>query len=192
MNPEEIIGAFDSAVELFTQFRMKRQRQKAQTLDLIVEAQIRLKQTLHLLRLFRQRDREHHEKDLALGAVREQTLHAVFVKEVRELGEAIKLYGEAFYYFAWRACKAMEPIGLEFESKGIRDARNRLIEHPDRKGGLLVSFWVIDCAEGLVLEPGGGSKDQPRDPGLYPNAKEFIEKLLPKIERAISDHIGSN
>jgi hypothetical protein len=81
----------------------------------------------------------------------------------------------------------MGTVGLEFEPVGIRNARNRLIEHPDRTGGLLVSFWVFDCPEGLILQPGGGSKDQPRDSGLYPNAKEFIQKLLPSIESALQD-----
>jgi len=95
------------------------------------------KQTLHLLRLFRQHDREHHDKNLALRASHNEKLHDVLAREVNELGDAIKLYGEAFYYFAWRACKALEPIGLEFEPVGVRDARNRLIEHPDRRADFL-------------------------------------------------------
>src|SRR4029453_12799935 len=102
---------------------------------------------------------------------------------------------EAFYYFAWRTCEAMSEIRLSFDAPGVRKARNHLIEHPTKAGGSLVSYWVYDCPQGLILKAGpvatGGSNSRNvvrkpvEDPGLYPNAREFVDKLLPKIERAL-------
>ncbi len=47
------------------------------------------------------------------------------------------------------------------------------------------AIWVTDCPQGLLLEP--EATDRPgADPGLYPNAQEYIEKLLPRLEAVAS------
>jgi hypothetical protein len=74
MNPDGIIVDFQRAVDLFRQFRMIQQPQRASTIDLVVEAQIRLEQALYLLRVFRQHEREHHEKRRALEATSNEQL----------------------------------------------------------------------------------------------------------------------
>ena len=104
---------------------------------------------------------------------------------MHEGAHRLRLYGEAFYYFAWRAREALATCGISFNPNGVNRVRNRMIEHPDKRNGIPVLCWVTDCPQGLVLEPDGA--DTPgADPGLYPNAQEYIEKLLPKLEAAIS------
>jgi hypothetical protein len=103
----------------------------------------------------------------------------VLTRLLQDMGEDIRLDGEAFYYFAWRAHDALEAIGVTFSADGVRDLRNRMIEHPNGKGGVLVSWWMVDCPEGLVLMPDGKGLDK----GLYPNARQFITNLLASLER---------
>ena len=60
----------------------------------------------------------------------------MFAKQQNEIVLEMKMYAESFYYFAARIRKIIKykkeplPFLKNFESKGIRDVRNRLIEHP--------------------------------------------------------------
>jgi hypothetical protein len=119
-------------------------------------------------------------------------------------------YLESFYYLAFSAAILLElhrdkipasrEPGLEppfFNSlrdktRGVRNVRNQLVEHPDRKGGLLMWGWAkLDEPGGPVLkyiEPEfldilmEGRKHP--DAGLFVNAKEFYEKIKQCSERS--------
>jgi hypothetical protein len=67
----------------------------------------------------------------------------------------MKMYAEAFYYFAARIRKIIidkkEPLPLlkNFESQGVRNVRNLLIEHP---GDLLIPSCGYGGGEGIKLK----------------------------------------
>ncbi len=143
---------------------------------MIVEALIRLEQATYLLRRFRTLELEHDEKDGQLGKTTIER-RVELAKRVHELGFEIKLIGEAFYYFAFRARQALRHengFDLGCETVGVRDVRNHLIEHSDKKSGVLVSWWVFRCPEGLILAP---DDNKGLDKGIYPNASEFIDEV---------------
>jgi hypothetical protein len=168
MSPEEIIAAFERASGLVVDL-MKAQRGEPLK-PLIVEAKVRLEQSTILLRDFRQ-------AELRYSALKGNHI------EFYESSTRLRLNGEAFYYFAWRARKALAKCGVRFDPAGVRAVRNRMIEHPDKHGGVPILCWVTDCPQGLILEP--ESTDKPGvDPGFYPNAQEYIERLLPRLEAA--------
>ena len=148
---------------------VRRYRERHNKSDLYVEAEIRLKQAAYFLRRFRETDAQPQNSEKAI---------------------VVRAYREAFYYLAWRAREALSEIGFKVNAVGLRDVRNRLIEHPTGPGGFMVSLWMFDCPEGLVLTPvhlrSGAPAGAPTDRGLYPNAQEFIDKLLPKLEAALS------
>ena len=87
-----------------------------------------------------------------LGRVKSQQDHADLAARVHELGAEIKLIGEAFYYFAWRARQALrakDGLNLTFDPIGVRDVRNRLIEHSDRKDGVNGLLVDVQMSRGV-------------------------------------------
>ena len=179
MSPEEIIADFDRAVGLLIKHR-ERLRQPAENGAYLTDARIRLAQVVSLLRRFRKCECEYREKDAELSAESTPEKRAMLAGALRDLGADIKLYGEAFYYFAWRAKRSITHLEQlkAFNPIGVRTVRNDMIEHAEGARGMFVSYWMFDCPEGLVLKPIEGGIDR----GLYPNAQEFIEKLLQKLE----------
>lgn len=170
MTPDEIIADFGRATDLIVDL-MKAQRGEALK-PLVIEAKIRLEQSTMLLRDFRQVELKYAARE---GGV----------NWMHEGANRLRLYGEAFYYFAWRAREALAKCEVSFTPKGVRAVRNRMIEHPDKHNGIPILCWVTDCPQGLLLEP--EATDIPgADPGLYPNAQEYIEKLLPRLEAVAS------
>jgi hypothetical protein len=145
--------------------------------DEMVEACIRLEQAEFFLRRFREAELDQTENEWTRASA-------------TVASDALRAFGEAFYYFAGRAAKALRAVpgvDLDIDPVGVRNVRNHMVEHPETVHGLRVSWWQVDCAQGLVLQPGSSVGQQGwSDRGLYPNAEEFIEKLLPKIESAIS------
>jgi len=119
-------------------------------------------------------------------------------------------YLESFYYLAFSAVILLEvhrnkipasrEPGLEppcFKSlrsktRGVRDVRNQLIEHPDRTGGLLMWGWakldepggpVLKYIEPVFLDMLLEGRSHP-DAGLFVNAKEFYESIKRCSERS--------
>jgi hypothetical protein len=105
----------------------------------------------------------------------------------------IRVLTEAFYYFAARiraiAQAKSEPLPhLSFECKGVRDVRNHLIEHPDRKDSLVLSqSFSFGGTHGPVLKDGRPATEPAvfPDRGLYWNAEEFESSFLLALERAL-------
>jgi hypothetical protein len=173
--PEEILAAFAVANDKMQQLRHDRRRQDD---GQILEAAIRLSQAEYFLREFRNLEKRAADGDESWTRI-----------SASVQSDAVKAVAEAFYYFAGRAWKALgrvTGVDLRFDPEGVRNVRNHMIEHPEGDDGLRVTWWMYDTPEGFVLAPGNpvGQKGW-TDRGLYPNAQEFVEKLMPKLERAL-------
>jgi hypothetical protein len=109
----------------------------------------------------------------------------------------IETYATSFYYIAFSMvglldihCESLEGGELRLQptsfkslrsSAGVRDVRNQMLEHPNKKNGYLMWGRVaIDERGGPILkyveDPISEGKSHP-DAGLFVNAKEFYEKL---------------
>ena len=99
----------------------------------------------------------------------------------------LDVYSEAFYYTAFRVYKINEELGIKFKCVGVRDVRNRLIEHPEV---LSQSIGTGNGGDGPTLknarQQGGMPKkkdemDVFQDKGLFVNFKDFIESFDRKL-----------
>jgi hypothetical protein len=111
--------------------------------------------------------------------------------------EPLRFYAEAFYYVSWRfrgivrKFNVRRPTGQThqpfkaFDPPGIRRARNQLIEHPEKPGGVAITHFTFDCPEGLILQTGATDQKTGEllDRGFYPNAEEFVLTLSSAIDR---------
>ena len=169
-NPKTIISAFDCATELLTRLMRTEGRKRgpgSHFKNLAVETRMRLIQATTLLT-------RCHDAELQLLKSSDEGWRSMFMSEVR-------LNGEAFYYFAFRAREALEKfkhvdthVNLDFDPEGVRIVRNKLIEDHDL-GRIL--RWKITPSKNLVLI----GDDRHEDRGLYPNADQYITKLLRKL-----------
>lgn len=180
---EDIISAFEGAAAQLLRFR-RAQLGKGEPLEgLIVEAQIRLQQTQYFLRRF-----QELESEFASDGFTHATAGGGLATQLNDVGDVLKTYGEAFYYFAFRATQALGSIqgfDLKFDPVGVRNVRNLMLQHPLSKDGVMVSWWEFGCPEGLILAPGSAvGQAKWDDKGLYPNAQEFIEKLSARLSNA--------
>ena len=206
MPPEEIVGAFQRGLGLLERVEVATRRADSKNtgaVEWLVEARTRLEQALFLLKKFRQTELEHAEAERDVTALLRQRLSP---KETlarqrdlspkrRETGDAIKVYGEAFYYFAFQCKEAFDRLDgtgafakFNFDPVGVRTARNQMIAHPSGPNGVLVKWWTFNCDAGLVLQPESGTGP---DRGLYPNAEEFIEQLTQRLERALANTLSN-
>ncbi len=100
---------------------------------------------------------------------------------------------EAFYYLAFRLRQAIRqlPDLNNFECEGVRNVRNKLIEHPEKSDSGVIhgSFGYGDTETGPVLKmirfPLKNTLWQ--DAGLWVNAREFEQNLTTKINAALSE-----
>lgn len=109
--------------------------------------------------------------------------------------EEVQLFTEMFYVVAWRLVEILNGprprkfLGISrIEAKGVRDARNLLIEHPEhRKGAADFSQRLVVTDDGPVLKSSGviirgptprveASADS-LDRGLFVNATELLQEL---------------
>lgn len=106
-----------------------------------------------------------------------------------------KLFTEAFYYFAARTRTILknrrEIPGLHtFECPGVRDVRNKLIEHAERPDSRI--WWTnftYSGPHGPVLKPGPSNAPRTKfpDKGLYVNAEEFRDNLNALLRRKLAE-----
>jgi hypothetical protein len=180
--PEAIMDEFASAMTILQNLQHGEGRIRGQGSafkNVVVEARVRLEQCLILLQRFRAAENEHGQIPFIPRDRRDTDREYA-------LGAEIRLYGEAFYVFAWLVKESIdvlfriEQIHLTFDPIGVHRVRHHLIEHPHKKDGAYVGFWTYRCAEGLILQHFAESADT-KDEGLYPNAHEFITKLLKKL-----------
>jgi hypothetical protein len=171
MTPDEIVDRFSGLSALVQRYCTHLQRQD-KDVRFQVDAERRIEQAAWLLRDFRRSELHFQEG----GRVTHDW-------PPRGLAEELRLYGEAFYYFAWRGREALDAAGIRFDPIGVRNVRNRMIEPPDAKNGVLASFWTLNCPEGLIL---AALHARGLDKGLYPDAEEYISKLVPKLEAQLT------
>jgi hypothetical protein len=101
---------------------------------------------------------------------------------------------EAFYYSANRIVDVLNdgradlPGMPKFVAAGVRDVRNHLIEHPNRKSGVLVFSVRAGGPVGPQLKPLRWSLDPPgtEDRGFHANFAEFSDALKRALERALA------
>lgn len=115
--------------------------------------------------------------------------------------EEIRFFTEAFYFVAWRLVEVMGSKGpFEFpglrclRAPGVRTVRNQLIQHPEKKGGVLSPLHLTLTDEGpvlrtttMVVEIGSGltrPDDESLDHGLYANVRELHAALQRRLEAA--------
>jgi hypothetical protein len=100
----------------------------------------------------------------------------------------IRTLTEAFYYFASRLRDVLREFPLlgNFESKGVRDVRHHLIEHPEKVSKIFQQSIAYGDEFGPRLKVGtpAGSGARFSDNGLYANAEEFAQNLTDKLQNA--------
>jgi hypothetical protein len=102
----------------------------------------------------------------------------------------LRLSTEAFYYFAQRFVKILNclPHLKTFDAPGVRNVRNRLLEHPE----VTQQDWGYAARTGPALKSAAprpaGKENVPSDPGLFVNAAELRDRL----ERRLGELLRSN
>src|SRR5215831_10469679 len=99
-----------------------------------------------------------------------------------ELLFELKLSTEAFYYFAARFITILKcfPQFKNVEAPGIRDVRNRLIEHAEKADGVTQQDWGYSAENGPALKSAAprppGKEHVPSDAGLFVNAADLRDR----------------
>jgi hypothetical protein len=104
----------------------------------------------------------------------------------------MRLLTESFYYFAFRLRSLLRHtenkfIHLsQFESPGVRDVRNKLIEHPEKELQIFNQTWSWSKEIGMQLKSSRKEGDDKNfyDAGFKINFQEFIENLTAKLKNA--------
>lgn len=101
----------------------------------------------------------------------------------------IQLHVECFYYFAGRARSIIRgmPKLKSFESEGVRNVRNHLIEHPEGNASKVLSrsFAFSGAAGPVVKAVRESSETAFPDAGLFANAQEFAGNFETALMNAI-------
>jgi hypothetical protein len=108
--------------------------------------------------------------------------------------DEVRILLEAFYYSAHRIRDILRdapqdlPRLSSFETVGVRNVRNHLVEHPGKKGGVLVFSIATGGPVGPQLKPLRWSLDDEGtlDAGLHANAAEFERELNSVLTRALA------
>ena len=201
---------FESVTEKFDKYwhKMAAENRAKFNLDLASEVRKRLEQLDYLYKIIIEKGERHGELSfvefggdldahkekvrLAGGLITKPKSEEQFQMDI--LMFEIELFTESFYYLAHRTKVILTnekfPFpGLElFECVGVRDARNQLIEHPEKKKHSQVftqNFGLIGD-QGPTLKPDRpeGQENIFPDAGLEANTLEFkdnLEKLLDRV-----------
>jgi hypothetical protein len=110
-----------------------------------------------------------------------------FTSILKEGTFQIRLYGEAFYYFAARLVSILKryPAFKSLDVPGIRNVRNHLIEHSDKTAsGITQQNWSHGSGIGPMFKSSRreGQKPIPMDRGLFLNAAELREKIEARLK----------
>jgi hypothetical protein len=104
----------------------------------------------------------------------------------------MKLSTEAFYYFAARFIKVLKCFTQfkNFDAPGVRNVRNRLLEHSENAGGVTQQDWGTDPKTGPALKSAAprppGKENVPKDAGLFINADELRDRLHRRLEQLLT------
>jgi hypothetical protein len=151
-------------------------------LSVAEEAQAQERELLVLLRSQQITQDEWHERMRSPGlAQASATLAGVF--------EPLETLTESFYWIAARARAVIRelPHLSNFEAEGVRNTRNKLLEHPKKKdSGVFITSFAWGADHGPVIK-GLRYESQTEiwpDKGLFINATEFADELCAKAARA--------
>ena len=110
-----------------------------------------------------------------------------FTAVLKETTFQIRLYAEAFYYFAARLINILKRYSAfkNLDVPGVRNVRNNLIEHSDKPGsGITQQNWSHGSGIGPMFKT-SRRKDQkpiPMDQGLFANATELRERIERRLK----------
>jgi hypothetical protein len=125
----------------------------------------------------------------------------------RRVWSEIRLFTEAFYFFAWRIHEILDAVGPRalpgigrFSASGIRTVRNLLLEHPEHGDEPLYIQSLVVTDDGPVLKTtsfmikSNRSVADPEsvDRGLFRNAEEFRDAMRRNITRAMTVKSGGS
>ena len=187
---------FSEALRLLSTYRYRHRGADGPLSNAIAEAQKRLEQLDAIVqrvdRLQRVQDRVdgwQWRADVPEHVARAR--HARRARAREAIGGEIEILSEAFYYFAWRLRELLVrlPHLKKFNPRGIREVRHDLLEHPERKSKALNPNFMygLDVQQGPVLKPFGERRADVHDRGLYVNAQEILDELVPRLTAAAGD-----
>jgi hypothetical protein len=146
-----------------------------------------MRQVIYIIQRFRRLELLHQRRQRTMFEMAgiDSHGHVRRATNIHRMGLPIELYGETFYYFAFRLRQVLRGIeGWDtFEAEGVRNVRNQLIEHADKDRGVMHRTFAFDIPQGFISKPFGGSPGRIIDKGLYPNAKELVQSLLRRLEQ---------
>jgi hypothetical protein len=159
------------------------------------EIEFRQQQSLEMARLAKAQGQTGPIVVMTSGTLSSKAFFNEFASHVAATVTEIRTYTEAFYYFAARIRSIVRndlkplPFLSNFECEGVRDVRNYLIEHSDkRESRVLTQSFSYGAPEGPVVKvhrPPGQEGKFP-DRGLYLNASEFAENFSKVLQAAIN------
>ena len=104
-----------------------------------------------------------------------------------DIVDRMELFTESFYWVAHRGAVAIRQLpGLRsFEATGVRDVRNNVLEHPEKRHGVpaLAFGWGSPSNSGPTIATATWNYDK----GLYVNAIEFFEEVKRVTALCIAD-----
>lgn len=139
---------------------------------------------------------QYSELITQISAKSPEQLHA-FVRA----GAELRLFAEAFYFFAWRVVEILTGSGPfafkgfgKLRAHGIRLVRNHLLQHPEKHGQNFSQFLTV-TNNGPVLKSAGAiirtstgmidPADESIDRGLFVNAQELHDQMLEMLQREL-------
>ena len=166
--------------------------------DLATEVVDRLQQLVYIMHQLSEIDMQFGQFVMVekLNAIGEREYYNAMFERDEHLRFVMRLLTESFYYFAFRIRQILRnkthkfPHFGSFDSAGVRDVRNQLIEHPEGKESQIFNrtfMWSQDT--GMHLKSGRNEWESSEfvDAGIKANAREFSEKLDISLERAIQN-----
>ena len=114
--------------------------------------------------------------------------------------EEIRLFTEAFYFFAWRLVEILTSRAFPFDGlsklkvKGIRIVRNHLLQHPEKHGQNFRQSFSI-TSNGPIMKTVGPvirllpdkieTEYEGPDRGLFVNAQELYDEIKERIRKSL-------
>jgi hypothetical protein len=99
----------------------------------------------------------------------------------------VETIAEAFYHVAHRfldLCEDAPVLGFRgVRAESVKRVRNHLIEHANKKNGVMARGFIWGIQGGPQLKPFGLGGRRPSQPGLYHHAAELLDSLRRGMEK---------
>lgn len=181
-----------STIDLFDEYyRLMDKKEPNFNTDLASEGRKRLEQLKKILNILQNYDDEHRNfyKKVDTLVHGGPPIPRGVVKKHSDDMEMAEMYAECFYYigFRLRSLVRILPNLNNFECVGIRNTRNKLIEHPEKQSRVYIqSFAIGDWGPVIKAARYEDQKDiYPANP-LYEDALEMKNSLEKSLQRVIS------